>query len=85
VSDDTTDARDILRSVWDTTAPVPALDEDCSPTKVCKNMRGITFDGFAEEGTDLRVAWRELLAREGKLNASGESVRDLVFGPTEQR
>jgi hypothetical protein len=85
VSDDTTDARDVLRSVWDTGAPVPALDEDCSPTKVCKNMRGITFDGFAEEGTDLRAAWRQLLAREGKLNTSGGSVRDLVFGPTEQR
>ncbi|MFM8268205.1 MAG: hypothetical protein ACKOA2_09315 [Ilumatobacteraceae bacterium] len=78
-------ARDVLRSVWETGVPAPDLDEDCSPTKVCKNMRGITFDGYADEGTDLREAWRQLLAREGKLNTSGGSVRDLVFGTTDQR
>lgn len=82
---DTPDARQVLRTVWDTAAATPELDEDCSPTKVCKNMRGISFDGFAEEGTDLRDAWRQLLAREGKLNTSGGSVRDLVFGAPEQR
>lgn len=75
----------MLRSVWETGVPAPDLDEDCSPTKVCKNMRGITFDGYADEGTDLREAWRQLLAREGKLNTSGGSVRDLVFGTTDQR
>jgi hypothetical protein len=84
VNDDTSEARNVLRSVWDTGTPAPDLDEDCSPTKVCKNMRGITFDGYAEEGTDLRDAWRQLLAREGKLNPSGGSVRDLVFGSSEQ-
>lgn len=78
-------ARDVLRSVWETGVPAPELDEDCSPTKVCKNMRGISFDGYADEGTDLREAWRQLLAREGKLNTSGGSVRDLVFGTTDQR
>lgn len=74
-------ARDVLRSVWDAGGDGAAdLDEDCSPTKVCRNMRGISFDGFAEEGTDIRVAWRDLLAREGKLSTSGGSIRDLVFG-----
>jgi len=85
MSDDSTPAREVLRSVWDNGASAPELDEDCSPTKVCKNMRGITFDGYAEEGTDLREAWRQLLAREGKLNTSGGSIRDLVFGTPEQR
>jgi hypothetical protein len=48
-------------------------------------MAGITFDGYAEEGADIRVAWREKLAREGKLNTSGGSIRDLVLGPVETR
>ena len=61
------------------------LDEDCSPTKKCKNMRDVTFDGYAEPGSDLTGAWRERLAREGKLNPSGGSVRDLVLGPAESR
>ena len=78
MSDNTAESRNVLQSVWNAGTPAPELDEDCSPTKVCKNMRGITFDGFAEEGTDVREAWRQLLAREGKLNTSGGSVRDLV-------
>ncbi len=82
---DSSDARDVVRSVWNTAGAAPEIDEDCSPTKVCKNMRGISFDGFAEEGTDLREAWRQLLAREGKLNTGGGSVRDLVLGTPEQR
>lgn len=85
MSDESSTAREVLRSVWNTDAPAPDIDEDCSPTKVCKNMRGISFDGFAEEGADLREAWRQLLAREGKLSTSGGSIRDLVFGTTEQR
>lgn len=58
------------------------LDEDCSPTKTCRNMVGISFDGFAEEGTDLRSAWKATLEAEGKLAAGAESLRDLVLGPT---
>jgi hypothetical protein len=76
------DDTDIVTSIW---APAPTsevtIDEDCSPTKVCRNMQGITFDGYAPEGADLRTAWRDLLAREGKLNTSGGSIRDLVLGP----
>ena len=48
-------------------------------------MRDVTFDGYAEPGSDLTGAWRERLAREGKLNPSGGSVRDLVLGPAESR
>jgi hypothetical protein len=87
-SDDTrpTDARDVLRTVWDAQGdPSAALDDDCSPTKVCKNMKDVSFDGFAEPGTDVRTAWRERLEREGKLNPAGGSIRDLVLGNGEAR
>jgi hypothetical protein len=73
-------ARQVLRSVWEVQGnPASELDEECNPNKVCKNMNGVTFDGFAEEGTDLRTAWREKLAREGKLNNSGSSIRELIL------
>ncbi len=58
------------------------FDEDCSPTRLCRNAREFSFDGFAEGGEDLQTAWRERLAREGKLSGSAESVRDLIFGQT---
>ena len=61
------------------------LDEDCGPTKSCRNMRDVTFDGMAEPGTDLTAAWRERLRREGKLSASGGSLRDLVLGRAQGR
>jgi hypothetical protein len=81
------DARDVLRAVWDAQGQTGAAldraedDPDCSPTKVCKNMKGVTFDGYAEPGSDLGQAWRDKLAREGKLGTS--SIRDLVLGPSE--
>lgn len=56
------------------------LDEDCSPTKTCRNMVGISFDGFGEEGTDLQTAWKETLRREDKTSGDGASLRDLVLG-----
>jgi hypothetical protein len=43
-------------------------------------MKDVTFDGYAEPGSDLGTAWRAKLAREGKLSASEGSVRDLVLG-----
>ena len=75
------DAKDVLKSVWEAQGdPALTLDDECSPTKVCRNMQGITFDGFAEEGSDLRTAWRQKLEREGKYNTSGGSIRDIVLG-----
>lgn len=86
MSNQSESARDVLRSVWAAQGgTADTLGEDCSPTKVCKNMKGITFDGYAEPGSDLRSAWRDKLAREGKLSASGESVLDLVHPPTQPR
>ena len=80
------EVRDVLRAVWAAQAEgAAALDEDCSPTKSCKNMVSVSFDGLAEPGSDLRGAWREKLAREGKLDTSGGTIRDLVLGPPESR
>ena len=55
------------------------LDADCSPTKTCRNMVGVSFDGFAEPDTDLGEAWRATLKSEGKLNEGSGGLRDLVF------
>lgn len=74
-------AKEVLKSVWEEQGdPALTLDEECSPTKVCRNMQGVTFEGFADEGTDLRTAWRQRLEREGKYNSSGGSIRDIVLG-----
>ncbi|MDZ7679926.1 MAG: hypothetical protein U5K29_15410 [Acidimicrobiales bacterium] len=83
---ETDETRDVLRAVWAAQGEVALpVDEDCSPTKQCKNTREITFDGLAEPGTDLGEAWRDRLAREGKLNTSGGTVGDLVFGQSDSR
>ena len=59
------DAAQTLRAVWQgTPGALEELDAECSPTKACRNMKDITFDGFAEEGVDLATAWRNTLARE---------------------
>jgi hypothetical protein len=71
---------DVLQSVWLVSHDHAEMDEDCSPTKPCRNMKDVTFDGYAEPGSDLGAAWRAKLAREGKLSASEGSVRDLVLG-----
>ncbi len=75
---------DVLKSVWTNSHDHAEMDEDCSPTKSCRNMQDVTFDGYAEPGSDLRSAWRAKLAREGKLNTSGATIRDLVLGQGEQ-
>ncbi len=74
---------DVLESVWLSTHDHAEIDEDCSPTKPCRNMRDVTFDGYAEPGSDLGSAWKAKLAREGKLTESGGSIRDLVLGAGE--
>jgi hypothetical protein len=80
------EARTVLHALWAAEGHGSGdLDEDCSPTKVCKNMRTVSFDGLAEPGSDLTGAWRERLAREGKLSTSGGSIRDIVFGPADSR
>jgi hypothetical protein len=72
------EAGEVLRSVWDRPAAQDTVDDDCGPQRTCRNMKHVSFDGMAEPGTDLRQAWRERLAREGKLN--GSSLGDLIRG-----
>jgi hypothetical protein len=75
------DAVEVLRAVWKAEGePKLDVDEDFPAKKVCRNMKDVSFDGMAEPGSDLREAWRERLEREGKLNTSGHSIRDLVLG-----
>ena len=68
----------VLRALWQ--AEGQELDEDCTPEnqKACKNMKDVSFDGFAPAGSDLGQAWRDKLEREGKLSEG--SLRDLVLG-----
>lgn len=76
------DAIEVLRAVWDASGQSHAdLDEAFGPTKSCKNMKHVSFDAMSEPGTDLRESWRQRLAREGKLNRSGQTIRDLILGP----
>ncbi|MFI5100950.1 MAG: hypothetical protein ACHQE5_10655 [Actinomycetes bacterium] len=71
----------VLRAVWAAQGQTSAdLDAVLGPKKSCKNMKEISFDGMAEPGSDLREAWRDKLAREGKLSTAGGSIRDLVLG-----
>ena len=79
------DAREVLRAIWAAQGESSAdLDEDCGPTKSCKNMRDVSFDGLAEPGSDLTGAWRERLAREGKCKLGSQNwsgFQPLKLGP----
>jgi hypothetical protein len=79
-------AVDVLRAVWDGTDEAD-LDKACGGghQKSCRNMKHVSFDGFAEPGTDVKSAWRERLQREGKLNTSGGTIRDLILGSDTSR
>ena len=70
--------QEVLRALWQ--AEGQELDEDCTPEnqRACKNMKDVSFDGFAPAGSDLGQAWRDTLRREGKLSEG--SLRDLVMG-----
>jgi hypothetical protein len=78
MAENTDDPGRILMSIWQgTPQDIAELDEECSPNKACRNMKDVTFDGFAEEGVDMATAWKNKLAREGKL--AGQSLGDLVL------
>jgi hypothetical protein len=86
VAEELNETKAVLRAIWDVGGDAEvALDDECSPTKVCRNMKGITFDGYAPEGTDMQSAWREHLRAEGKLAPSGATLRDLVLGRDDDR
>ncbi|MEX2324163.1 MAG: hypothetical protein WD576_00295 [Nitriliruptoraceae bacterium] len=80
MSAETDQSRRILQALWQAQgSPDVALDEECSPTKVCRNMQGISFEGYGEEGTDPRTAWRQQLAREGKLNSDAPTLGQTIM------
>jgi hypothetical protein len=84
MTDEPDGALEVLRAVWAADgASGEDLDDASGPTKNCRNMKDVSFDGMAEPGTDLRAAWRERLRREGKLSTSGGTIRELVLGPDE--
>jgi hypothetical protein len=86
-----------LRGIWKAQGQTSAdLDEACGNTKTCKSMEAVGFQGLADEpdtptkanpsvGNNLRAAWKTKLEREGKLSSQGGSVRDLVFGSSDQK
>jgi hypothetical protein len=82
MSGNTEEVLEVLREVWSARGQRAEDVEDCGDVKACKRMADVGFDGLAEETDgDLQLAWRTQLAREGKLNRGGGSVRDLVLGP----
>jgi hypothetical protein len=80
------EALDVLRGVWSARGQTAAdLDDATGAGKSCKRMANVGFDDMAEDDGDLRAAWRDRLQREGKLNAEGGSVADLILGPAKPR
>ena len=80
MSDAPADGVQVLRALWSADhRDRVEIDEENGAAKQCRNMKDVTFDGFGSPGTDLKDAWRERLAREGKLGAG--SLGDLVNGP----
>jgi hypothetical protein len=79
MTDASQDGVQILRALWSAEdRDRSVVDEEGTPAKPCRNMKDVSFDGFGSPGSDLKTAWRERLAREGKLGPS--SLLDLVDG-----
>lgn len=80
------EALDVLRNVWRSQGQtVTDLVDPSGEQKSCKRMTdaGVGYEDFAAGEEDLSVAWRARLEREGKLDRSGGSIRDLVMGSGE--
>lgn len=97
LTDESAQALSALRGIWKAQGQTSAdLDEACGNTKSCRSMDSVGFHGLADDGieapakpspsvsSNLRAAWKTKLEREGKLGSRGTSVRDLVFGQTDQ-
>jgi hypothetical protein len=73
---------EVLRQVW--RGQVSGIEDlGDGAGKACKRMTdaGVGFDEFAAgDETDRAAAWRDRLAREGKLNPAAGSLRDIVLG-----
>ncbi len=83
MSADPAEALDVLRNVWRSQGQTVAdLVDPSGEQKSCKRMAeaGVGYEDFAAGEEDLNAAWRARLEREGKLNESGGTIRDLVVG-----
>jgi len=83
MSADPAEVLDVLRNVWRSQGQTAAdLVDPSGEQKSCKRMAeaGVGYEDFAAGEEDLTAAWRARLEREGKLNRSGGTVRDLVMG-----
>ena len=77
----TDDAVGVLRSIWQVDSEDASdVGELCGNTAVCRNMKDVSFEEMVGQGTDLRTAWREQLARDGKLDTSAVTIGDIVAG-----
>ena len=83
MSADPAEVLDVLRNVWSSHGQTAAdLVDPSGEQKSCKRMdeAGVGYEDFAAGEEDLNSAWRARLEREGKLNQSGGTIRDLVMG-----
>jgi hypothetical protein len=88
MSPEPAEALDVLRNVWRSKGQSGAdLVDPGGEQKSCKRMEeaGVGYENFAAGNEDLNAAWRDRLEREGKLNRSGGTIRDLVLGSAETR
>jgi hypothetical protein len=97
LADESKQALSALRGIWSAQGQTSAdLDEACGNTKSCKNMESVGFQGLADDietptkanpsvGNNVRAAWKTKLEREGKLNTESSSVKDLIFGSSDQK
>jgi len=80
------EALEVLRAVWRARGQgEDVLAGDESEAKSCKRMTDVGFDDFAGGETERRAAWRAMLAREGKLRPSPDSIEDLVTRSAQAR
>ncbi len=79
------EALTVLRGIWAAQGQSVA-DVNPGSGKVCRNMKNIGFgadDGGSTAGPvddDQRAAWKERLAREGKVAPGSTTLRDLLLG-----
>ncbi|MGH3671004.1 MAG: hypothetical protein ACRDSH_10260 [Pseudonocardiaceae bacterium] len=97
LTDEGQQALSALRGIWKAQGQSSAdLDEACGNNNICKSMSSVGFEGLADESDtpantapsvsgNLRSAWKRKLEREGKMNSEAGSVRDLVFGSSDQK
>jgi hypothetical protein len=79
---DQAETLEVLREVWRGQSR-SAADLDDGREKACKRMSdaGVGFDDFGGGCEEDRIAaWRARLEREGKLAASGTTLREIVLG-----